>query len=165
MDKRSSKSRVPAADGTPSVCSMPLGRLFVGHVNPLKFVLRYGHDEQVGLVAEEARAGKMLCVWNTDGSNGLRLIRTHACYWLEGRKVLASGAGHIERPLVTATDEAGRRFVQRSVGLQAFTRPNPIERVSRDLATYLRQLGPDRAVTNAAAGILAQPVGAQDPWR
>jgi hypothetical protein len=141
-----------------------LGRLFEGHVNTLKFVLRYGHDEQVGLVAEEGRAGKMLCVWNTHGSNGLRLIRTHGRYWLEGRKVLASGAGHIERPLVTATDKAGRRFAQRSVGLQAF-RPNPIERVSRDLATYLRQPGPDRALTDAAAGILAQPVGVQDLWR
>jgi hypothetical protein len=68
-------------------------------------------------------------------------------------------------PLVAATDEAGRRFAQRSVGLQAFLRPNPIERMSRDLATYLRQPGPDRALTDAAAGILAQPVGAQDLWR
>jgi hypothetical protein len=127
-------------------------------------VLRYGRDEQVGLVAEEGRAGKMFGVWNTDGSNGLRLIRTHGRYWLEDRKVLASGAGHIERPLVTATDEAGRRFAQRSVGFQAF-RPNPIERMSRDLATYIRQLGPDRARKDAAAGMLEQPVGAQDLWR
>ena len=107
----------------------------------------------------------MFCVWNTDGSNGLRLIRTHGRYWLEDRKVLASGAGHIERPLVTATDQAGHRFAQRSVGLQAFLRPNPIERISRDLATYLRQPGPDRALTDAAAWRLAQPVGAQDLWR
>jgi hypothetical protein len=60
MDKRFSKCRVPAADGTPSVSSLPLERLFEGHVNALKFVLRYGHDEQVGLVAEEGRAGKRL---------------------------------------------------------------------------------------------------------
>ena len=165
MDKRFSKSRVPAADGPPTVCSLPLGRLFEGHVNALKFVLRYGHDEQVGLVAEEGRAGKMFAVWNTHGANGLRLIRTHGRYWLEGQKVLASGAGHIERAHVTATDEAGRRFAQRSVALQAFLRPNPIERISRDLATYLRQPGPDRALTEAAAWILAQPVGAQDLWR
>src|SRR4029077_13022903 len=165
MDNLFSKSRFPPADGTPSVCSLPLGRLFEGHVNALEFMLRYGHDEQVGLVAEEGRAGKMFGVWNTDDSNGLRLIRTHGRYWLEGRKVLASGTGHIERPLVTATDEAGRRFAQRSVGLQAFLRPNPIERMSRDLATYVRQPGPDRALTDAAAGILAQPAGAQDLWR
>ena len=295
--------------------SLPLGRLFEGHVNALELVLRYGEREQVDLVAEEARAGKLFGVWNTDGSNDLRLIRKRECYRLVGRKVLASGAGHIERPLVTATDEDERRLmvlpklrapdradlsgwraqgmrasatgavdftgveikpieivgrdgdyerqpwfsagawrfaavhlggmerlfdlfrrhlqqtergqdphqaarlggaamavetarlwvaqaastaeaplgsrapeqlvayvnlarlaveaaalelmqlVQRSVGLQAFLRPNPIERISRDLATYLRQPGPDRALTDAAAWILAQPVGVQDLWR
>ena len=57
------------------------------------------------------------------------------------------------------------QLVQRSVGLQAFLRPNPIERISRDLATYLRQPGPDRGLTDAAAWILAQHVGIQDLWR
>jgi alkylation response protein AidB-like acyl-CoA dehydrogenase len=295
--------------------SLPLGRLFEGHVNALELVLRYGNHQQVDLLAEEARAGKLFGVWNTDDANGLRLIHRYGRSWLEGRKVLASGAGHIERPLVTATDENGRRMivlprigasdradlsrwtaqgmrasatgavdftgvvihpieivgrdgdyerqpwfsagawrfaavqlggmerlfdllrrhlqetnrgrdphqatrlgqaimavetarlwvaeaasttdaplgsrapeqlvayvnlarlavesaaldlmqlVQRSVGLQAFMRPNPIERISRDLATYLRQPGPDRALTDAAAWILAHPVGAQDLWR
>jgi len=295
--------------------SLPLGRLFEGHVNALELVLRYGNHQRVELVAEEARAGKTFGVWNTDDSNGLRLIHRHGRSWLEGRKVLASGAGHIERPLVIATDEDGRRLmvlpkmgtpdradlsgwraqgmrasatgavdftgveikpieivgregdyerqpwfsagawrfaavhlggmerlfdllrrhlqetnrgqdphqaarlggaamaietatlwvaqaafiteaplgsrapeqlvayvnlarlaveaaaldlmqlVQRSVGLQAFLRPNPIERISRDLATYLRQPSPDRARTDAATWILAQPVGVQDLWR
>jgi alkylation response protein AidB-like acyl-CoA dehydrogenase len=295
--------------------SLPLGRLFEGHVNALELVLRYGNQQRIELVAEEARAGKMFGVWNTDDSNGLRLIHRHGRSWLEGRKVLASGAGHIKRPLVTATDETGRRLmvlpklgatdradlsrwraqgmrasatgavdftgveiepieivgregdyerqpwfsagawrftavhlggmerlfdllrrhlqetnrgqdphqaarlggaamaietsrlwvaqaasiseaplasrapgqlvayvnlarlaveaaaldlmqlVQRSVGLQAFLRPNPIERISRDLATYLRQPGPDRALTDAATWILSQPVGVQDLWR
>ena len=295
--------------------SLPLGRLFEGHVNALELVLRYGEREQVDLVAAEARAGKLFGVWNTDASNDLRLIRRRERYRLVGRKILASGAGHIERPLVTATDEDGRRLmvlpklrpsdradlsgwtaqgmrasatgavdftgieidpieilgragdyerqpwfsggawrfaavqlggmerlfdllcrhlqetnrgrdphqaarlgesamaietarlwvaqaaslteapldsrapeqlvayvnlarlaveaaaldlmqlVQRSVGLRAFLRPNPIERISRDLATYLRQPGPDRALTDAAAWILAQPVTTQDLWR
>ena len=295
--------------------SLPLGRLFEGHVNALDLVLRYGNDQRVELVAEEARAGKLFGVWNTDDANGLRLIHRHGRSWLEGRKILASGAGHIERPLVTAIDENGRRLmvlpklggseradlsgwraqgmrasatgavdftgveiapleivgcegdyerqpwfsagawrfaavhlggmerlfdllrrhleetnrgkdphqaarlgraamavetaslwvaqaatitsaplgsrppeqlvsyvnlarlaveaaalelmqlVQRSVGLQAFLRPNPIERISRDLATYLRQPGPDRALTDAATWMLAQPGSIQDLWR
>jgi alkylation response protein AidB-like acyl-CoA dehydrogenase len=295
--------------------NLPLGRLFEGHVNALELVLRCGSRDQIELVAEEVQTGKLFGVWNTDDSNGLRLIDGQGCYWLEGRKILASGAGHIERPLVTATDENGRRLmvlpklrasdradlsswraqgmrasatgavdftgveiqpieivgrdgdyerqpwfsagawrfaavhlggmerlfdllrrhlqetnrgqdphqaarlggaampietarlwvaqaatiteaplasrppeqlvayvnlarlaveaaaldlmqlVQRSVGLQAFLRPNPIERISRDPATYLRQPGPDRALTDAAAWVLAQPVGAQDLWR
>jgi alkylation response protein AidB-like acyl-CoA dehydrogenase len=295
--------------------SLPLGRLFEGHVNALELVLRYGEREQVELVAAEARAGRLFGVWNTDDANDLRLVRRREHYSLVGRKILASGAGHIERPLVSATDEDGRRLmvlpklrpsdggdlsgwtaqgmrasatgavdftgieidpieilgragdyerqpwfsggawrfaavqlggmerlfdllrghlqetnrgrdphqaarlgasamavetarlwvahaasiteaplngraseqlvayvnlarlaveaaaldlmqlVQRSVGLRAFLRPNPIERISRDLATYLRQPGPDRALTDAAAWILAQPVRAQDLWR
>jgi alkylation response protein AidB-like acyl-CoA dehydrogenase len=294
---------------------LPLGRLFEGHVNLLELVLRYGNRDQIELVAEEAQAGELFGVWNTDDSNGLRLIHRHGRSWLEGRKILASGAGHIKRPLVTATDETGRRLmvlpklvgsdradlsrwraqgmrasatgavdftgveiqpieivgrngdyerqpwfsagawrfaavhlggmerlfdlfrrhlqetnrgqdphqaarlggaamaietarlwvaqaatitgapfgsrppeqlvayvnlarlaveaaaldlmqlVQRSVGLQAFLRPNPIERISRDLATYLRQPGPDRARTDAATWILAQHVGVQDLWQ
>jgi hypothetical protein len=67
-----------------------------------------------------------------------------------------------------AVERAGldlMELVHRSVGLQSFIRPNPIERVSRDLATYLRQPGPDRALTGAAAWIIPQAVAAQDLWR
>ena len=295
--------------------SLPLGRLFEGHVNALELVLRYGGSDQLDLIAAEVRQGKLFGVWNTDDSNNLLLVQRRGRYRLVGRKILASGAAHIERPLVTATDEEGRRLmvlpklrasdradlsswtaqgmrasatgsvdftgveidpieivgragdyerqpwfsggawrfaavqlggmerlfdllrrhlqetnrgqdahqaarlgksamaietarlwvahaasitqasldsrapeqlvayvnlarlavetaaldlmqlVQRSVGLKAFLRPNPIERISRDLATYLRQPGPDRALTDAAAWILPQPVSAPDLWR
>jgi alkylation response protein AidB-like acyl-CoA dehydrogenase len=310
-------SGVPLSEALQSIGSgsLPLGRLFEGHINALQLVLRYGERQQVDLVAAEARAGKLFGVWNTDDANDLRLIQRRGRYHLVGRKILASGAGHIERPLVTATDEDGRRLmvlpklrpsdradlsgwtaqgmrgsatgavdftgveiepieilggagdyerqpwfsagawrfaavqlgamerlfdllrrhlqetnrgrdahqaarlgqssiaietarlwvahaasiteapsdsrapeqlvayvnlarlavevaaldlmqlVQRSVGLRAFLRPNPIERISRDLATYLRQPGPDRALTDAAAWVLEQPVAAQDLWR
>ena len=56
-------------------------------------------------IASEAREGKLSGVWNTDDSEGLRLLPDCRRYRLEGRKILASGAGYIERPLVTATDE------------------------------------------------------------
>ena len=295
--------------------SLPLGRLFEGHVNALDLAVRYGDCEQVRLVAGEVRAGKLFGVWNTDDKDGLRLFADHGGHRLQGRKILASGAGFIERPLVTATDETGRRLmviprlqpgqrsdlsswtahgmrasatgavdfsgvavkpfeilggdsdyerqpafsggawrfaaahlggmeilfdllrehlrrtgrggdphqaarlgqaaiatetarlwveqaaaiaeeapgarsaeqivayvnlarlaveragldlmelVHRSVGLQGFMRPNPIERISRDLATYLRQPGPDRALTDAAAWALRQETPSIDLWR
>jgi alkylation response protein AidB-like acyl-CoA dehydrogenase len=294
--------------------SLPLGRLFEGHVNALGLVLRYGRREQVSLIAGEAREGKLSGVWNTDDRDAVRLVAEGRRYRLEGRKILASGAGHIERPLITASDQDGRRLivmphlrlneradlsqwtvhgmrasatgsvdfsgvavepieivgrdgdyerqptfsggawrfaavqlggmerlfdllrahmrstgrganphqaarlgeaaiavetarlwveraaliaeeaakgteadrivayvnfarlaieragltlmesVNRSVGLQAFVRPNPIERVSRDLATYLRQPGPDQALTSAAAWVLAQESAVGDMW-
>jgi hypothetical protein len=43
-------------------------------------------------------------------------------------------------------------------------RPNPIERVGRDVATYLRQPAPDRALTGAAAWMLAQEDATLDRW-
>jgi alkylation response protein AidB-like acyl-CoA dehydrogenase len=55
-------------------------------------------------------------------------------------------------------------LVQRSIGLQAFLRPNPIERVMRDLATYLRQPAPDRVLAAAAAFVLAAPAEPGDLW-
>ena len=42
-------------------------------------------------------------------------------------------------------------LVERGLGLSAFTRPNPVERVMRDLSTYLRQPFPDGALDEAAA--------------
>lgn len=56
-----------------------------------------------------------------------------------------------------AVEKAGLdvlQLAQRSVGLQGFLRDHPLERLSRDLATYLRQPAPDRALTTAAAEIL-----------
>jgi alkylation response protein AidB-like acyl-CoA dehydrogenase len=44
--------------------------------------------------------------------------------------------------------------VQRGVGLMAFMQTNPIERISRDLATYLRQPVPDMAMRDAASALL-----------
>ncbi len=52
-------------------------------------------------------------------------------------------------------------IVQRGVGLASFMRPHPIERISRDLATYLRQPVPDLAMSDGAREFLASklPVG------
>lgn len=53
-----------------------------------------------------------------------------------------------------AVERAGLEIialVQRSLGVAAFLRPNPVERLCRDLATYLRQPAPDMVLTEAAA--------------
>jgi alkylation response protein AidB-like acyl-CoA dehydrogenase len=295
--------------------SLPLGRLYEGHVNALALILRYGGPAQIGRMAGEVAQGRLHGVWNTDDANGLRLLGGPGRVVLQGRKILCSGAGRIRRPIVTALDDEGGRWmitpgieeperadlsswtaqgmrasatgavdfsglrvhaidrlggdgdyerqpffsagawrfcavqqgamerlldllrghlvgagrggdphqaarlgeaalavetarlwveraarlaedregarateatvayvnlarlaveraaltllelVQRSVGLQSFMRPNPIERISRDLATYLRQPGPDRALTSAAAFVLAQEEATIDLWQ
>ncbi len=292
--------------------NLSVGRLYEGHVNSIGLVIRYGRPEQIAAVSKEAADGGLLGVWNTDAAEGLRLVASGSRLRLIGRKILCSGAGHIERPLVTAKDEAGRmlmvmprlkrsertdlsswtpsgmrasttgtvdftdlvvepdeiiggdgdyqrqpafsggawrfaavqlggmerlldllrehlvrtkrggdphqstrvaecviaaetarlwveraailaeggtadadavvayvnlartaveraalevlQLVQRSVGLSAFIRPNPIERIARDLATYLRQPAPDRAMTVAAAWTLEQRAPFAELW-
>ncbi len=53
-------------------------------------------------------------------------------------------------------------LAERGLGLAALTRPSPVERVVRDLSTYLRQPFPDGALEDAAAYV----VGCEDgpPW-
>lgn len=294
--------------------SLPLGRLFEGHVNAVRLVLRRGSAAQAQRAARDLRAGRLFGVWNTDPPGGEAPLTLEGGV-LQGRKVLCSGAGHVARALVTARDPAappgaparmvlvplGRgeradlsgwtaqgmrasatgavdffglpvdpsdligqpgdylaepdfsagawRFAavqcggaeavlgalrdhlsrtgrgadphqvarlgqaaiatetarlwveaaaaraeapgagpdavaqvglarlaveraaldvlelaQRSVGLQAFMRPNPLERVMRDLATYLRQPAPDRVLAAAAAFVLAAPAEPGDLW-
>ena len=53
-------------------------------------------------------------------------------------------------------------LAERAVGLGAFTRPDPIERVVRDLSTYLRQPFPDAAAEDAAGYLTAHPPA--PPW-
>ncbi|MFC3123786.1 acyl-CoA dehydrogenase family protein [Pseudoroseomonas globiformis] len=55
-------------------------------------------------------------------------------------------------------------LTQRSIGLAAQCRPSPAERISRDLATYLRQPGPDRALMAGAAACLQDPAEPGDIW-
>ncbi len=291
--------------------SLPLGRLYEGHVNALALILAYGTREQARAAAARAGSGHLLAVWNTEAAPGLRLVADGPRLRLEGAKILASGAGFVRHPLVTARDGAGRllmvapdaagapadlsgwrahgmrasasgrvdfsgveidaeaivgadddyhrqpmfsagawRFaavhfgamaalfdlardhlvkagraddphqkarlgtaaiavetarlwvfsaarraqrpnepaaavayvnlarlaveragldllelVHRSVGLSGFMRPHPIERLTRDLATYLRQPAPDQALTEAARHLCAAPRPIAEAWR
>lgn len=56
------------------------------------------------------------------------------------------------------------QLAQRSVGLQGFLRGHSLERLSRDLATYLRQPAPDGALVGAATEILKAEGMAADLW-
>ncbi|WP_407645423.1 acyl-CoA dehydrogenase family protein [Geminicoccus roseus] len=66
-----------------------------------------------------------------------------------------------------AVERAGLDVLElahRSVGLAGFMRTHPLERLSRDLATYLRQPAPDRALTQAAAYVLDRDVPSFGLW-
>lgn len=82
--------------------SLPLGRIYEGHVNALKLIQTYGNERQIARLADDVRAGMTFGVWNTDGADGLRLVEGSDGSTLQGGKIFASGAGRIARPLVTA---------------------------------------------------------------
>ena len=50
------------------------------------------------------------------------------------------------------------QLAQRSLGLSALMRRNPVELICRDLATYLRQPAPDEALNEAAGYFAANPL-------
>lgn len=90
--------------------SLPLGRLYEGHVNALGLIQHYGTQSQLARAAGDASQGLLFGVWNTESPPGLQLERMASGWRLLGVKTFASGAGFIARPLVTAIAE-GRQFM------------------------------------------------------
>ena len=89
---------------------LSIARLFEGHVNAVSLVARYGDREQMRTLSERIRSGGLSAVWGADDANGLRLVGGKKRV-LEGRKTLASGAGFVTDPVVTAKAESGQVYV------------------------------------------------------
>lgn len=89
---------------------LALGRIYEGHVNALQLVATYGDADQQMTLDRDMAAGRLFGVWNTEPQPGLSIARTGTNRWrLDGAKSFATGAGHLDRVLVTARDEAGGR--------------------------------------------------------
>lgn len=93
--------------------SLPVARLYEGHVNALDLVLRFGTPEQRQRAASDAQAGELFGVWNTEEAPGVRLPHNSEGSGgvLSGHKTFASGAGHVTRALCPAETDAGRVMV------------------------------------------------------
>ena len=95
-------------------------------------IVRRGHD---GAPMQQARFGQLLIAEET-----ARLWTQRAAQVAEQDGPMAGRVAYVnlarlavERACLDAIE-----LVQRSLGLAAFVRPNPVERISRDLSTYLR---------------------------
>lgn len=84
---------------------LSLGRVFEGHVNAAQLVHAYGNAEQRARLADDLVQGRVLGVWNTEPAAGLTLDGET----LHGAKCFATGAGHIDRALVTAKLPGGAK--------------------------------------------------------
>lgn len=88
---------------------LSLGRLYEGHVNAVQLVHAYGSDAQRAMLTDDLAAGCLMGVWNTEPSPGMTVTRTGDGAVLDGAKVFASGAGRLDRVLITARDGDGAK--------------------------------------------------------
>ncbi len=85
---------------------LSLGRLFEGHVNALLLIQKYGDADRA---LDDLARGYVFGVWNTDSPDPVRARRNGKSLEFSGAKAFGSGAGVIERPIVTAEiDGEGR---------------------------------------------------------
>ena len=87
---------------------LSIARLVEGHFNAVALVSRYGTPAQASALAAAVAEGGLSGVWGAEDATGLRAEFDGRRWRLTGRKILASGAGFVTRPVVTARAETGQ---------------------------------------------------------
>ena len=87
-------------------CNLSLGRIFEGHVNGARLVSWYGSDKQRNQLEEDLVAGRVYGVWNSEPSPGVTISSSERPV-LIGKKHYATGAGSIDKAIVTARTASG----------------------------------------------------------
>jgi alkylation response protein AidB-like acyl-CoA dehydrogenase len=90
-----------------------------------------------------------------------RLWVMHACSLGENSEACpgrAVATVNLARIAIEAACLDTIQLVQRSLGLSALMQPSQVERMCRDLATYLRQPAPDEALSDAAGYFATHPI-------
>ncbi|WP_375272439.1 acyl-CoA dehydrogenase [Sphingomonas sp.] len=88
---------------------LSLGRVFEGHVNATQLIGAYGDAAQRATMEHDLADGRCFGVWNTGPTPAMRIEPAANGYRLSGAKNFATGAGHIDRALITATRDDGRK--------------------------------------------------------
>jgi alkylation response protein AidB-like acyl-CoA dehydrogenase len=86
---------------------LSVARIFEGHVNAVSLVARYGDRDQIRSLAERVAVGGLSGVWGADDAKGLHVVAGRRSM-LQGKKILASGAGFVTDPVVTAKTDDGQ---------------------------------------------------------
>jgi alkylation response protein AidB-like acyl-CoA dehydrogenase len=89
--------------------NLSVARLYEGHVNALLLIQQFGSPQQIERAAADvAEDRRVFAIWNTEGAGGVRINPLDdGRFALEGAKIFASGAGFIDRPLITAALPGG----------------------------------------------------------
>ena len=118
--------------------SLPVGRLYEGHINALYLISLFGKTEQKKRWFADVILGKkMFSVWNTQDNEGVRIYDLgNGKYRLQGYKTFCSGAGRIARPLVT-----GELISPNKKGWQMFIIPTEKVKEIRADSSFWKPLG------------------------
>ncbi|MET3653266.1 acyl-CoA dehydrogenase family protein [Dyella japonica] len=130
-----------------------------------------GAGQRLGQLASSAlvRAGRDGDAHQRARMADIAIALETAAMWVEHARRAADGGGectqviHVVRMARLAVEQqllAVMQWVHRSVGLSAFRRDHPIERITRDLETYLRQPVPDLVRDKVGEHMLASAVRA-----
>lgn len=94
--------------------SLPVGRVYEGHVNALQLVSQFGTPTQVTQFADDAHDGHLFAVWNAAEADDVRLEPLpDGGMRMSGAKTFCSGGDAVTRPFVPGarTDGAGWQMV------------------------------------------------------
>lgn len=83
--------------------NLVVGRIYEGHFNAVQLIGEYATENQCNRIFSEARQNKHIFgVWNTEAAGGVKIAPlANGKFRLEGAKTFASGAGFVNRPIVT----------------------------------------------------------------
>lgn len=82
--------------------NLAVGRVYEGHINALHLIHLFASDPQKQGWFADAQNHQLFSVWNTQANDGVRIHAVgNGRYVLEGCKTFCSGAGWINRPLIT----------------------------------------------------------------
>ncbi len=145
---------------------MALGRLFEAHVNAIRLAARFAAPPLLREVAMDAAAGRLVGLWVTDPPGGGLGVAPGGT--LHGTKQFCSGAGHVGRAVVSATDAAGQvRLAYARLDDRAVATPLPGSLSGMRAATtgQVAFQGVDATVFGMPGDYLREPDFSCGAWR
>lgn len=94
--------------------SLPVGRVYEGHVNALQLIHSFGTPQQLTRFAQDAHDGRIFAVWNAGAADDVRLERLpDGSVRMIGAKTFCSGGDAVTRPFVPGpwTDGSGWQMI------------------------------------------------------
>lgn len=91
--------------------SLPVARIYEGHVNAVRLVVRHGSPSQRNIMAKAVQAGGVMGVWGADSPQPVHIDVQATGPVLRGIKAFASGLGDVTLAVVTAKASDGLQMV------------------------------------------------------